>query len=115
MTLTMPFGKYRGEALENVPASYLRWVLREADCVDDWTWLRPALEAELRRRERAGRGSPPPRQDYQVLPDIEPVVAAWYRELSLRFHPDRGGHPERMIALNIARERLEELLREAAG
>jgi hypothetical protein len=38
------------------------------------------------------------------------VVRGWYRELSLRFHPDRGGSDERQLALNVAQDRLKELL-----
>jgi hypothetical protein len=38
------------------------------------------------------------------------VIRNWYRELSLRFHPDRGGSHERQLALNVAHDRLKELL-----
>lgn len=31
----MPFGKHRGERLENVPRSYIRWALNNTDALDD--------------------------------------------------------------------------------
>ena len=31
----MPFGKHRGERLENVPRSYIRWALNNMDALDD--------------------------------------------------------------------------------
>jgi hypothetical protein len=42
--------------------------------------------------------------------DVGAAVSRWFRELSMTFHPDRGGSHERMVALNIAHERLKEVL-----
>lgn len=39
----MPFGKYKGESLENVPESYLLWLL------DNCTNLSKTLAGEIRR------------------------------------------------------------------
>ena len=49
--MVIPFGKYRGQPLEDVPTDYLEWCLREMD-------LRPALaeEMEAQIRMRAGEG-----------------------------------------------------------
>jgi hypothetical protein len=59
--LAMPFGKYRGEPLSEIPADYLRWVLREVDALEPW--LGEGIRAELQRREQRGRASsPPPRR-----------------------------------------------------
>lgn len=50
--MMMPFGKYRGQALETVPWKYLCWVKAQ-------TWLQPALrtavEAEMTCRRTASR------------------------------------------------------------
>jgi uncharacterized protein (DUF3820 family) len=47
----MPFGKYKGVALEDMPTDYLEWCLREMN-------LRPDLaeEMEAQIRMRAGEG-----------------------------------------------------------
>jgi len=44
----LPFGKYCGQRLTDVPADYLRWLLRGADQLDHW--LRLDVQAELSRR-----------------------------------------------------------------
>lgn len=38
------------------------------------------------------------------------IVSKWYREMAMKFHPDRGGHHEAMVAINFAYERLKEML-----
>lgn len=38
----MPFGKYKGESMENVPAHYLDW-LRDQDWLSSW----PTVEAYI--------------------------------------------------------------------
>jgi hypothetical protein len=103
---SMPFGKYKGRPLQDLPASYLRWVLRECD-------LRPWLEDAIRRvlagtdRQREWRREPEPGVDVP-----EDLIARWYRTLVMKWHPDRGGSTEAMQAVNDARELLVELLDE---
>jgi len=33
-TKTMPFGKHKGEIIEGLPSSYLRWLAEECDMED---------------------------------------------------------------------------------
>jgi len=104
----MPFGKHKGRPLSDVPTDYLCWLLDECD-------LRPgfrrAVDAELRGRlyGGAGRGDPghAPPDDW-----LSEVLRRWYRELSLKYHPDRGGSHEAMVAVNDAHERLQRMVRE---
>ena len=98
----MDFGKYKDRPVEDVPTSYLEWCLRKCECLRPW--LRRAIEAVLHDR---GRAEPEP---VPALPDLAWVVSQWYREMALRFHPDRGGDVQVMQALNSAHERLKELL-----
>jgi hypothetical protein len=98
------FGKYKGYALEDVPFDYLAWCDRELRDLDPW--LRRAIAAELERRTGAASNS----GTDGSLANVEAVLGQWYRELSLRFHPDRGGSHEAMKAINYARDRLLELL-----
>jgi uncharacterized protein (DUF3820 family) len=101
--LRMPFGKYQGQALEDVPTRYLLWCLRAYRRLPPELW--EALDQELRRRGLAGElppASPPP--------DWLRLIRRWYRQLSLRYHPDRGGSAEAMQAVNAAHELLQSLL-----
>jgi hypothetical protein len=96
----MPFGKYRGQLLEDVPTDYLEWLL---DAFPLRPFLRRAVEREL--TIRAGNFSVKP-----AAPDWLAIIRQWHREMALQFHPDRGGHVEAMRAINLGAERLRELV-----
>jgi uncharacterized protein (DUF3820 family) len=49
----VPFGKHKGKLLIEVPEDYLRWMLRKLETLPGE--LREAIQADLRRRRRAGR------------------------------------------------------------
>jgi len=105
--VNMPFGKHRGQPLEEVPTSYLQWLLDNCD-------LRPQLQ-EAVEEELGQRWSQPPPEPVYAIAELSPweeVVRTWHREMALRFHPDRGGSAEVMKALNHAADRLKELFRE---
>jgi hypothetical protein len=100
----MPWGKYKDQLLQDIPPKYLLYVLRSRRP------LRPELRREIRDllgEEAAGVNPAPSTQDWQAL------LRRWHREMVLRFHPDRGGSHEAMTALNIAFQRLQELLAES--
>src|SRR5690348_6515986 len=87
--MRMPFGKYRYRPLEEIPESYLLWVLDNCDNIS------PTLQAALRQRlgVYAQWGCATAR------PDWEQLVTSWYRGLCLDFHPDRGGSTVAMQAI----------------
>jgi hypothetical protein len=101
--LNMPFGKYKGELIEDIPTDYLRWLFRECNLRPP---LRYAVERELAIR-RADAASNPPAA--QAAPAWASIIREWHREMALKFHPDRGGHVEAMKAINHAADRLKEL------
>jgi hypothetical protein len=83
-----------------------------------WPTVKDHLERAGHTVEDAGAGEHRERARHanghsQARPplDVKAAVSRWFRELSREFHPDRGGHPERMIALNLAHEKLREVLR----
>jgi uncharacterized protein (DUF3820 family) len=48
----MPFGKYKGQDVENVPTGYLMWLLENGDNVP--TSLIEEMENQLKLREGQG-------------------------------------------------------------
>ena len=81
MCPTMPWGKYRGEALDAIPQGYLRWLLN-ADAAEPW--LRQAVRQELRRRgERFVRAD-------AVLADLEDTLTAAVAEDDALDHETAG-------------------------
>jgi hypothetical protein len=98
--MRMPFGKYRSWPLEEIPDGYLLWVLD--NCVRLSPTLREAICRQLQVRQGPVWEAP--------APDWEEVVRTWYRQLSLEFHPDRGGSKEAMQAINEAYHRLTKMI-----
>lgn len=50
--MNMPFGKYKGQSLEDLPTSYIQWLLENANGL---TWkLTEELENQLKMREGIG-------------------------------------------------------------
>ena len=62
--IEMPFGKYRGRPLSEVPTDYLKWLLRLSNLSDD---LREAVRAELKDR-------PPEYRKFEIPPLPEPII-----------------------------------------
>lgn len=109
---TMPFGKFRGMRLRDLPDDYLCW-LRSLDTLREP--LRMQVEREYQRRinlhDRQRRSAPVPAALPPALREtaIE-IVRAGFRALALQRHPDHGGRHEQMLELTVVREALERLL-----
>jgi hypothetical protein len=124
-SVKMPFGKYRGKRLISIPTEYLVWLRDENEDLD--AELRKAVDHELSRRDDVppppGSEPPPPRE---VVPDTGPKVEVrnmsplgqtlagsvrmLFRNLALKYHPDRGGSQDAMQALNELHDQVQELL-----
>lgn len=106
-TMRMPWGKHRGQRLCDVPLGYLAWLLEEGRQLEPA--LRRALRAEL--ADRLGLEPPPPPSRPMLQPPTAAIaraaadiVAAGYRAVALRAHPDQGGTHDAMIAATQARD-----------
>lgn len=96
----MPWGKYRGKSVKEVPMSYLAFVVEEC------TGANPFLVCECKREIALRIGV-----DFE-LSHSRPVIESsiknklieWHRRASVKFHPDVGGNVELMKTLNEARE-----------
>lgn len=126
-SVRMPFGRHRGAYLEDLPESYLIWLLgrtlREP--------LHSAVRAEAQRRredeedthrdyrERHQREYQyhqprPPRGPSPALTDVDEIISTGRRVLATKYHPDRGGNLPKMQAINACADwllqRAKELL-----
>ena len=105
----LPFGKYKGVPLEDVPSEYLRWLLK----IDLYPRTRGLVEDELAARRNGAHG--PSLRLCPVNPGEVPiarqVVEAGHRSLARVHHPDRGGRTEDMQLVNAIAGRLLEVLR----
>jgi hypothetical protein len=101
----MPWGKYRGYALYEIPISYLAWILERSGADSA---LQEAVASELLRR-LAPRSAP---QRDVLIALIGGVVDQWFRKAAMRHHPDRGGNGEAMAAINQVYTELRDLLKQ---
>ncbi len=112
--MSLGFGKWKGVPLAEVPTSYLLWIVAEP-----WVWAstRQLVERELDERRwskrfeqayQAGRQAREEQQAAQRDPrGVDGAVALeivkrGYRSLTLEVHPDKGGDPDTMKAVNAA-------------
>lgn len=101
---TMPFGKHKGTPIEDVPESYLRWLLNNCDL---GPIIRRAIEKQLgiegdednEPRQRAWTPPPPP-STHNLRATLDAEVQRLRRKYANQVHPDRGGSTEAMQAVN---------------
>jgi hypothetical protein len=107
--MTMPFGKFKGQAVGDLPPDYLEWCL--ANVKDLNPWLRSAMSEAIAAAKFGERvDSAPP-----VVARVEQGLKGWYRRMSLKYHPDRGGSNEAQVVVNDCYESLCELIGEMGG
>jgi uncharacterized protein (DUF3820 family) len=95
--MLMPFGKFKGSSLAEVPDSYLLWLAENVELREP---LLSGVWMEFKERGLSADQKP-------TAGGLDPgKVKSIYRELSLQFHPDRGGNTEAMKAINLFYERL---------
>ncbi len=101
--MTMPFGKYKGLAVKDLPTEYLQWLFVNIELRGR---LRVVVCGELdqRAREQSTTQRKPSTVTIQVRPDDVPmarqVFDLGYRAAARTLHPDAGGDSETMVRLN---------------
>jgi hypothetical protein len=117
----MPFGKHRGQPLENIPSDYLSWVLRKAEAADEW--LKARIREEMDRRSGRGgaqahAGAANGSAEARGPPgDLEAVLKAvakrWFAQCARKYHPDRSlDNGAAMSVINNANELLVQIIDE---
>jgi hypothetical protein len=108
--MRLPFGRYRGTPLEDVPDHYIAWLLTVEIRSPQ---LRAAIEDEARARELADddgadAAAPPPWAllESETAKAARAMVALGFRAAARRAHPDVGGSTTAMQAVTAARTAL---------
>ena len=106
--MKMPFGKFKGVYIHDLPFDYLTWVhnldnLREP--------LLSAIENEVHARTEPVNGGKPLDPDVRAM--VEELVSTGYRKLAQVHHPDHGGETRTMQLVNAAAEWLRAAVRGA--
>ena len=97
MSIRMPFGKFKGVFIHDLPFDYLVWLHSLDDLRDP---LRSAIENEFRARTEPVNGGKPLDPDVRAM--VEELVSAGYRKLAQGHHPDHGGETRTMQLVNAA-------------
>jgi len=99
----MPFGKFAGHDLEDLPTPYVVWLLTLDDLREP---LASAVYAEAARR---GLHREAPARSF-VPTLVAELIDSGFRTVALRAHPDRGGSNEAMRDAIAARDYLRSLV-----
>ena len=92
----MPFGKYKGRSVDDIPENYLFWLWEEVDLRGP---LHDAVAQRISNIRKTGRGP--------VSPD---AISSVYRRLAVKWHPDKGGSTSAMQAINEFYEELKKVM-----
>jgi hypothetical protein len=111
----MPFGKYRGTPVDEVPESYLLWVLDNCErigptlrrAIEDVLGVSPSDGADFGAGASAPNGS--------ARSAVLDAVQRCRRTLAKSLHPDRGGDTALMQAANGAVDALVKEVERAFG
>ena len=93
--MIIPFGKFKGAFISDLPDNYLAWLqtieLRDPLCA--------AVFAEARERNLSHTNQ---RNNVPRIAVVDELIGAGLRTLAMKYHPDRGGNPEKMVSINAA-------------
>lgn len=96
MATEMPFGKYQGTPISDLPDGYLEW-LYGLDNLK--TRLQEAVNFEYSRRFILPHISP---LNPSGIDLVNQIIDIGYRSLAKELHPDHGGDADAMKSLNAA-------------
>jgi hypothetical protein len=108
--MTMPFGKYKGTEIAELPSDYLLWMLALDDLRE------PLRSAVLREAVRRNEEVPIALKHNVVAINLKPeelqlarrLFDAGYKTLARALHPDLGGDVQQMQDLNLFAENVRQ-------
>ena len=104
--MRMPFGKWRGYELDEIPLTYLQWLWANAELkggLSDAVYEAIQYQQEqIERRQYYSPAMPTTKVDAVQIQKI-------YRNLAMKWHPDKGGNHAAMQALNEFYEQIKQI------
>jgi hypothetical protein len=97
--MRMPFGKYKGLMVEEVPIEYLHWLWSNVSLFDP---LKSEVHFQIYGFDL------PTANTVNDIPEND-EISRIYKQLAMKWHPDRGGTKEAMQAINEFREMLKDV------
>ena len=113
--MVMPFGKYRGTPVSDLPEQYVEWCLGNLDDLDPVICRAMKHRLSVVKGHRRRAASMPFSQSPLFSADFESMVEEWYRRASVKYHPSFGGSDEGLSVVNDCYETLIGKLREASA
>lgn len=99
LRLVMPFGKYKGMHVDEIPVEYLHWLWNNVSLFDP---LKSVVHYLLFGFDM------PTVNTVNDIPETD-EISRIYKQLAMKWHPDRGGTKEAMQAINEFREMLKDI------
>ena len=100
--MLMPFGKYKHAPVDELPDTYLLWLLGLEN-------LKEPLLSHV-REEIGARGLQQQAPERHNRPDTLQTAKQVHKRLSLKYHPDRAGNTGIQQGLNIFFDELKKAL-----
>jgi hypothetical protein len=103
--MRMPFGKWRGHDLSEIPLNYLQWLWGNAE-------LRGGLLEAVCYEIQSRQDEIERRQDSFAMPTAKVdtgQIQKIYRNMAFKWHPDRGGSHTAMQAINEFYEAIKQI------
>lgn len=106
----MPWGKYKGDRIDEVPLGYLAWLLEEGRSLEPTFERHVRVEVASRLGLSSERTARPALPAPHIADAAAEMVSLGFRALAKRAHPDQGGSHHAMLAANEARDWLRGVL-----
>ncbi len=97
---SMPFGKYKGTPVGEIPRDYLRWL-------QDNVELRPQLAAAIRETLEGASDESSRSASKPSKAELQKSVDRWYDHVYDKFGPGKGYSDDAILVVEYAKQQLE--------